>query len=157
MLIGQDRSGKTSLKKSLRGEPFNQNEESTVGIDVDPSFFQVSTEIWKAGEKDPETSSRTSVSYEYHAARVTVDNMEQEKRVLEEEIRMAISAFMSVSPASDVSSTSSQDPESQGTSSRVSEQKNNVSHIPKDIENEMLKRLQNDHETEDEEGIYSVL
>jgi len=185
MLIGQDRSGKTSLKKSLRGEPFNQNEESTVGIDVDPSLFQVSTEIWKAGEKDQEASSRTSVSYEYHAARVTVENMKQEKSILEEKIPMGATVqanndFMSVSPASyscgsDVSSTSSQDP-LEGTSSRDSElgSKNghemededssgdselgsNVSHIPKDIEIEMLKRMQNDHGTEDEEGIYSVL
>ena len=162
MLIGQDRSGKTSLKKSLRGEPFNQNEESTVGIDVDPSHFQVSTEIWKAGEKDQEASSRTSVSYEYHAARVTVENLKQEKSVLEETIPMASSDFMSVSPAScssgsDVSSSSSQNPEYQGTSSRDSELGRNVSPIPKDVENEMLKRMENGHEMEDEEGIYSVL
>ena len=41
MLIGQDRAGKTSLKKSLIGLPFNPIEESTVGIEVDPSVFQV--------------------------------------------------------------------------------------------------------------------
>jgi len=167
MLIGQDRSGKTSLKKSLRGELFNPNEESTVGIDVDPSHFQVSTEIWRVGEKDQETSSKTSVSYEYHAARVTVENLKQEKSVLEEEIPMgatvlASNDFISESPASyssgsDGSSTSSQDPRCQGTSSRHSELGSNISQIPKDIENEMLKRMQNDHTMEDEEGIYSVL
>ena len=32
-LIGQDRAGKTSLKKSLLGVPFDPNEESTEGID----------------------------------------------------------------------------------------------------------------------------
>ena len=162
MLIGQDRSGKTSLKKSLRGEPFNQNEESTVGIDVDPSHFQVSTEIWKAGEKDQEASSRTSVSYEYHAARATVENMKQEKSVLEETIPMcatdlASNDFMSVSPASyssgsDVSSTSSQNPESQGTPYKDSELGSKVSHTPKDMENEMLKRMENGHEMEDEDS-----
>ena len=41
MLIGQDRAGKTSLKKSLIGLPFNRNENSTEGIEVDPSIFQV--------------------------------------------------------------------------------------------------------------------
>ena len=41
MLIGQDRAGKTSLKKSLIGLPFNPIEESTEGIEVDPSVFQV--------------------------------------------------------------------------------------------------------------------
>ena len=32
-LIGQDRAGKTSLKKSLLGVPFDPEEESTEGID----------------------------------------------------------------------------------------------------------------------------
>ena len=44
MLIGQDRAGKTSLKKSLIGLPFNRNENSTEGIEVDPSIFQVHTD-----------------------------------------------------------------------------------------------------------------
>ena len=77
MLIGQDRSGKTSLKKSLRGETFNPDEESTVGIDVDPSHFQVSTEIWKIGDKDQERNLETSISYEYHAARATVEKLKE--------------------------------------------------------------------------------
>ena len=41
MLIGQDRAGKTSLKKSLIGLPFNPKEKSTDGIEVDPSTFQL--------------------------------------------------------------------------------------------------------------------
>ena len=41
MLIGQDRAGKTSLKKSLIGLPFNPKEKSTAGIEVDPSKFQL--------------------------------------------------------------------------------------------------------------------
>ena len=36
MLIGQDQAGKMSLKKSLLGIPFYPEEESTVGIKVDP-------------------------------------------------------------------------------------------------------------------------
>ena len=35
MLLGQDRAGKTSLKKSLLGLPFDPEEESTVGVEVD--------------------------------------------------------------------------------------------------------------------------
>ena len=35
LLIGQDRVGKTSLKKSLLGEPIDENEASTVGIEFD--------------------------------------------------------------------------------------------------------------------------
>lgn len=34
MVIGQDRSGKTSLKNSLMGKPFNPEEDSTVGIEL---------------------------------------------------------------------------------------------------------------------------
>ena len=41
MLIGQDRAGKTSLKKSLLGIPCDPQEDSTVGIEVDPSKFEV--------------------------------------------------------------------------------------------------------------------
>ena len=37
MLIGQDRAGKTSLKRSLIGLPFNPKEKSTAGIEVDSS------------------------------------------------------------------------------------------------------------------------
>ena len=54
MLIGQERTGKTSLKKSLKGENFNEKEESTVGIETDPSYFKVSTEIWKSGKVEEE-------------------------------------------------------------------------------------------------------
>ena len=35
MLLGQDRAGKTSLKKSLLGFPFDPKEECTVGVEVD--------------------------------------------------------------------------------------------------------------------------
>ena len=41
MLIGQDRAGKTSLKKSFLGLPFDPEEQSTDGIEVDPSNFEV--------------------------------------------------------------------------------------------------------------------
>ena len=37
ILLGQDRAGKTSLKKSLLGLPFDQEEDSTVGVEVDRS------------------------------------------------------------------------------------------------------------------------
>ncbi|XP_020611816.1 cyclic GMP-binding protein C-like [Orbicella faveolata] len=84
MLIGQDRSGKTSLKNSLRGKPFNSDEDSTVGIKVDPSHFKVSTEIWKAGEKNQETNSETSISYEHHVARLTVEHLRQKEGISKE-------------------------------------------------------------------------
>ena len=75
MLIGQDRSGKTSLKKSLRGKLFNPDEGSTVGIERDPSYFKVTTEIWKPGEKGEATSSDAAISYEHHAAELIVSSL----------------------------------------------------------------------------------
>ena len=85
MLIGQDRSGKTSLAKSLKGERFNPEEDSTVGIDVDPSHFKVSTEIWKPGEKDEQRNVEREWSYEHHAARLIVQNLSEEKSAPKEE------------------------------------------------------------------------
>ncbi|XP_022797976.1 probable serine/threonine-protein kinase pats1 [Stylophora pistillata] len=41
MLIGQERAGKTSLKKSLLGLPFDPEEQSTEGIIVDPSKCEI--------------------------------------------------------------------------------------------------------------------
>ena len=40
MLIGQDRAGKTSLKKNLVGMPFDPQQQSTDGIEVDPFKFE---------------------------------------------------------------------------------------------------------------------
>ena len=41
MLMGKDRAGKTSLKKSFLDLPFDPQEDSTDGIQVDPSKFEV--------------------------------------------------------------------------------------------------------------------
>ena len=54
MLIGQDRAGKTSLKKSFLGVPFDPEEDSTDGIEVDPSKFEVDIDQvknWKRTDK----------------------------------------------------------------------------------------------------------
>ena len=80
MLIGQDRSGKTSLKKSLQGLQFNAHEDSTVGIDVDPSYFKVTTEIWKTGKKDQAANKEEKASsFENQVARVVVENLKEEE------------------------------------------------------------------------------
>ena len=44
LLIGQDRAGKTSLKKSLLGLPFDSEEQSTEGIEVDPSKCEINVD-----------------------------------------------------------------------------------------------------------------
>ena len=113
MLIGQERSGKTSLQNSLKGKPFNPDEGSTIGIDVDPSHFKLSTEIWKLGEKDEVTNSGTTISYEHHAARLTVENLRQHKgtpeKPLPESLKSGIPLVdtVSASVSSDLPSASS--------------------------------------------------
>ena len=58
LLIGQDRAGKTSLKKSLLGLPFDIEEQSTEGIEVDPSNCEIDVDQaaknWQSiGENKP--------------------------------------------------------------------------------------------------------
>ncbi|XP_078352927.1 uncharacterized protein LOC144637729 [Oculina patagonica] len=79
MLIGQDQAGKTSLKKSLKGISFNPEEESTVGIDADPSHFMLSKEIWKAGEKGQAASAEMAISFEHQAARFVADRLKKKE------------------------------------------------------------------------------
>ena len=76
MLVGQDRSGKTSLKKSLKGICFNPEEESTVGIDLDPNPFEVTTEMWMTGKKNEEGEvDEEAISFEQNAARLAADTL----------------------------------------------------------------------------------
>ena len=80
MLIGQERSGKTSLKKSLQGLRFNPDEDSTAGIDIDPSDFKVTTEFWKAGKKNQVANKKEMASsFEHHLARVVVENLKEKQ------------------------------------------------------------------------------
>ena len=58
LLIGQDRAGKTSLRKSLLGLPFDPKEQSTEGIEVDPSKCEIDVDQaasnWQSiGENKP--------------------------------------------------------------------------------------------------------
>ena len=61
LIIGQDRAGKTSLKKSLIGLPFDPNEPSTDVLEVNPLKFELSVEQvveWKAvGDNNGEPQS----------------------------------------------------------------------------------------------------
>eukprot|EP00057_Strongylocentrotus_purpuratus_P016322 XP_011670796.1 PREDICTED: uncharacterized protein LOC105441410 [Strongylocentrotus purpuratus] len=50
MLVGQERVGKTSLKKNLTGQGFDQNEEITDGVET-TNAYDICIEIAKAGEK----------------------------------------------------------------------------------------------------------
>ena len=80
MLIGQERTGKTSLKKSLKGENFNEKEESTVGIETDSSYFKVSKEIWKSGKVKEEVQFESEDDLEHIAtAKVIIEFLREQR------------------------------------------------------------------------------
>lgn len=86
MLIGQDRSGKTSLKKSLKGIVFDPDEDSTVGIDVDRYHFEVTIETWMTGKKDEEsTTDAEAISFEHNAARLVAERLMEVGNVISSE------------------------------------------------------------------------
>ena len=47
LLVGQDRVGKTSLGKALRGEPFDEAELSTDGVQMIPAVKNAGTSAWR--------------------------------------------------------------------------------------------------------------
>jgi len=51
ILIGHCQSGKTSLKRSLRGERFDPEEPKTTGIEVHTSYCKVLADVWKVRGK----------------------------------------------------------------------------------------------------------
>ena len=46
LLVGQDRVGKTSLSKNLRGESFDESEPSTEGVTMIPPVMDAGTDAW---------------------------------------------------------------------------------------------------------------
>ena len=52
MVIGQDRAGKTSLKKSLVSQPFDPEEPSTVGVDVKCKVEVEEVKNWQPLDED---------------------------------------------------------------------------------------------------------
>ena len=77
MFIGQDRAGKTSLKKHLLGLPFDPDEQSTDGVDVDPSTFEFDVDHatnWKI------TNENLSVShFANELAKIVAGKLQEQK------------------------------------------------------------------------------
>ena len=74
MLIGQDRAGKTSLKKFLLGIPFDPEEESTAGIKVDPTKFEVEVDQVKNWQCT-DHKKLDLLEYREDIARITAEHM----------------------------------------------------------------------------------
>ena len=75
MIVGQERTGKTSLKRSLKGELFNPNEGSTEGIETDPSYFNVSPDVWRTGKNSKDTESEPTFSFEHQVDQLIVESL----------------------------------------------------------------------------------
>ena len=77
MLIGQDRAGKTSMKSSFLGLPFDPGEQSTDGIEVDLSKFDINVDQVKSWER---TNDNLGVSqFARTLAGMVAEKLEQEE------------------------------------------------------------------------------
>ena len=80
LIIGQDRAGKTSLKKSLIGLPFNAEEPSTEVLEMNSSKLEVNVEQvvkWKTISDDSDVEQVRP--QDMNIARLVVKNMMQKK------------------------------------------------------------------------------
>ena len=80
MFIGQARSGKTSLKKSLKREIFNEEEPSTDGIELDPSYFIVTNDVMSLEETKEQQDVETAVSFHNRAAKFMAEEIKQKSK-----------------------------------------------------------------------------
>ena len=81
MIIGQARTGKTSLKKSLKGELFGPYEGSTEGIETDPSYFQVTTDIWRTGRNSEDTETEPEFLFDRQLAQKLFKGLKEKERL----------------------------------------------------------------------------
>ena len=70
LLVGQDRVGKTSLGKALRGEHFDEAECSTDGVQMIPAVKNAGTGAWT----NPASVEHTTV-FDHKVAAKTAENL----------------------------------------------------------------------------------
>ena len=174
MLIGQYRSGKTSLKKSLMGIPFNRHEGRTVGIDVDRSYFKVTTETWKIGKEDQATNKEIEHYFEFNLGRQVIKNLKHDTEAQNVSERNEVTEDL---PSGILGQDASSMP-SGSVASTVSKTERNDNHAPETTDNwksypeqpaerdetlsppetlQAIESLLPDLLTIDENDIYSVL
>lgn len=153
--MGQERTGKTSLKRSLKGEPFDRFEESTDGIQADPAYFKVSKEIWKTGKKIKDAGPESSLSFEnLAAAKLTLERLRKEiasSQDLPEEQSRTATHFAAKETDTDVALSSP---------SRSDGSKNSHRHmleIPEEVVKQLKKMMRRKKDVCDNDDIYSIL
>ena len=70
MLVGQDRVGKTSVGRSLKGETFKADESSTEGVQMDIALKNVDEKPWKNSTEEQEMTA-----FEEKCARYISDDL----------------------------------------------------------------------------------
>ena len=82
LLIGQDRAGKTSLKKSLLGLPFDPEEQSTEGIEVQASTCE--TEIEQVKKRHSTHKNKLGLQeYSRYISRIVAEKLSDRTSELE--------------------------------------------------------------------------
>ena len=85
MFVGQDRAGKTSLKKSFQGLPFNPTQCSTDGIDVDCLEFEYEgdqVKKWRVTDETFGISQHLNVLAKRAARQLKKEEVEETKQLL---------------------------------------------------------------------------
>ena len=91
-LVGQDRSGKTSVGRSLKGEQFRKDESSTEGVQMDIPLKYVGTKPWKNSTEEQEMTSfqhKCALHISDHLSRVSSDEKALKKKELTAETAAA--------------------------------------------------------------------
>lgn len=162
MLIGQDRTGKTSLKRSLKGERFDANEETTSGIDLDPSQCIVTTEIWRTQQPDHDSFFDPTTTFERQVARLIVDDLmdakETSRRTNEEPIDVTNNSQEHCDPpVSRDSLDTTREVNNTNVSDGVEGQSSSEPDMPDELLGLITTGIFEDIKTDDEEEIYSIL
>ncbi|PFX12664.1 putative serine/threonine-protein kinase roco4 [Stylophora pistillata] len=168
MLIGQERTGKTSLKRSLKGEKFDKEEKSTDGIETDPSYFKVSTETWKSGQTGEEMQTELEVPFEnLAAAKVIFDRLKKGESFLsaaEAELDSESSTESSTESDSESSTESSTESDSESSTKSAREvfrkthreTTSSQRKLPEELA-KLVEKLLREGESASEDQIYSIL
>ena len=156
MLIGQERTGKTSLKKSLKGENFNEKEESTVGIETDSLYFKVSKEIWKSGKVKEEVEFESEDQFEHIATAKVISESLREQRAI-----AALLVPLMVFDSESDSESELEPPDGSISTRGPTKLSRNIESLhrklPEEVARLVEKMLQEEESANHEDNIYSVL
>ena len=89
MVIGQDRAGKTSVKKSLLGLAFDPMEPSTDGVEVDPSTLEVEVKQVKNTNWEPvDEPQNLDNQLNEEVAKLVVEDLSKSHTLEEKEVQV---------------------------------------------------------------------